>query len=205
MRVLVACEYSGRVRDAFSERGHYAVSVDLLPSDTWGLHWRGDVFEFIDSQPPFDMMIAFPPCTRLSAIGAAYWRRWEKDGSQDEAIDFFLDLAEEDIPLIAIENPAGIMSTVWRKPDQYIQPWQFGDPWVKRTGLWLKGLPHLFPSQIVDPMGNWVDGGTMRKRGVTGYSEGAYAAGATNKARAHERSKTFPGIAGAMAEQWGSM
>lgn len=202
MKVLVACEYSGRVRDAFTRRGHHAVSVDILPSDTDGWHYKGNVLKFLNKYPRWDLMIAFPPCTYLSRIGAAYWEKWNQNGLQQQAIDFFIDLLQVPIPRIAIENPAGIMSTLWRKPDQYIEPWWFGDPWIKKTGLWLKNLPQLRPSNIVSPNGHWVDGGTYRKNGQSGRMEGAYAAGTSNKARAHNRAKTFLGIAAAMADQW---
>ena len=151
-------------------------------------------------------MIAFPPCTKLSKVGAAYWGQWQADGTQLEAIDVFLRLWNADIPRIAIENPAGIMSRLLRKPDQYVQPWWFGEPWIKLTGLWLKNLPLLRPSKVVDPKGHWVDGGSYSKRGLTGKMEGAYEgavlAGNPNLGRAHQRSKTFPGLAKAMAEQW---
>jgi hypothetical protein len=201
VRVLVACEYSGRVRDAFTDLGHYAVSVDLLPSDTWGLHWQGDIFRFLEAQPDWDMMIAFPPCTKLSCIGTKHWPRWQDDGSQDLAIDFFCALGWVDIPRIAIENPAGIMSTVWRKPDQYVQPWWFGDPWNKRTGLWLKNLPLLEMSDPVESWGPWVSGGSGRTAEEGAY--GTYRAGDRKGALA--RSATFPGLATAMAEQWGDL
>lgn len=203
MRVLVACEYSGRVRDAFTARGHYAVSADLLPSDTEGNHYQGDVRDLMYGR--WDLMIAFPPCTKLSKVGAAYWPRWREDGSQDEAIEFWLELWYAPIPRIAIENPAGIMSTLLRKPDQYVQPWWFGHPWKKLTGLWLKELPKLTPTNVVEPQGYWVDGGSLRGNGRSGAQEGAYATteARSNAERAHERSKTFQGLANAMAEQWG--
>lgn len=202
MRVLVACEFSGKVRDAFTDLGHYAVSVDILPSDTWGLHWQGDIFRFIDAQPDWDLMIAFPPCTKLSSIGTSHWPGWRMDGSQDAAIDFFLGLAEQEhIPRIAVENPAGIMSTVWRKPDQYVQPWWFGDPWNKRTGLWLKNLPKLGMDDPVESWGPWVAGGSGKTA-----DEGAYAHYRSNDPKGKlARSMTFPGLARAMAEQWGSL
>lgn len=201
VRVLVACEYSGKVRDAFTDLGHYAVSVDILPSDTWGLHWKGDIFRFIDAHPDWDIMIAFPPCTKLSNIGTSHWPRWQADGSQREAINFFLDLSEERIPRIAIENPAGIISTQWRKPDQYVQPWWFGDPWNKRTGLWLKNLPKLEMDDPVESWGPWVAGGSGKTS-----REGAYSQYRSDDPKgALARSMTFPGLARAMAEQWGSL
>jgi len=207
MKVLIACEYSGRVRNAFTRKGHTAVSVDLLPSDLQGWHYRGDVFKFLKEYPTrWDLMIAFPPCTYLSAVGAARWADRESDGLQEEAMHFFLDLWEQKIPRIAIENPAGRMSTWWRRPDQYIQPWWFGDPWVKRTGLWLAGLPSLSPTNEVEPLGPWIDGGNSRRHGTYAKdTEGSYRVTGVlgNVGRAHERAKTFQGIADAMADQWG--
>lgn len=202
MRVLVACEYSGRVRDAFIRRGHQAVSVDLLPSDTRGPHYRGSIFGFLKEYPRWDLMIAHPPCTYLSAVGAGRWSEWAQNGQQEYAIDFFLSLMQANISRIALENPAGIMSKTWRKPDQYVMPWWFGDPWIKRTGLWLKNLPQLTPTDVVRPQGYWVDGGTFGRKGLSGSNEGAYNAH-SRASRSHERSKTFKGLARAMAHQWG--
>jgi hypothetical protein len=182
------------------------MSVDLLPSDTKGNHYQGNIFDVLKCTPGvWDLMIAFPPCTKLASIGAAHWGKWEKDGSQDDAIDFFADLTEARIPRICIENPIGIMSTLWRKPDQYIEPWWFGDPWHKKTGLWLKKLPQLEPTRVVRPKGHWVDGGTMTKRQLPRSSEGSYGQlrSKGNAGRAHVRALTFQGLANAMAEQWG--
>lgn len=203
MRVLVACEYSGRVRDAFIARGHDAVSCDLLPSDTPGPHVMGDVTALI--KEAWDMVIAFPPCTNLSCISAAHWAKWQADGTQDRAAEFFLQFTRLDhVPRVAIENPAGVMSTRYRRPDQYVQPWWFGDPWTKRTGLWLKGLPLLVPDQPVESQGPWV--GTQRtKKGGPLSKEGSRVLGGkkTTAGRSHSRSATFPGVARAMSEQWG--
>jgi hypothetical protein len=204
--VLVACEYSGRVRDAFIRKGHTAVSVDLIPSDAGGPHYQGNLFDFLTMAPRWDMLIAFPPCTRLSVIGAGHWPKWQEDGSQQQAIDFFLDIACVNIPRIAIENPAGIMSTVYRKPDQYVHPWWFGEAWKKRTGLWLKNLPPLRPTEIVSAKSNhWVDGGSFRADRKGPGNEGSYVSGWDNAKRTHERAKTFLGIANAMADQWGTL
>lgn len=202
MRVLVACEYSGRVRDAFRARGHDAMSCDLVPSDTPGPHYVGPVQDLLAED--WDMVIAFPPCTKLSSIGAAHWAKWQADGSQAEAAEFFRLFTDLDhVPRVAIENPAGRMSTLYRRPDQYVQPWWFGDPWTKRTGLWLKGLPLLVKDQEVEPKGFWVSGTSVRK-GRRDSNEGAYVgAGFTNAARSKARSTTFQGLARAMAEQWG--
>lgn len=203
MRVLVACEYSGRVRDAFRARGHDAVSCDLLPTETDGPHFAMDVGPLLALD--WDLVVAFPPCTNLSCIGAAHWKRWQADGTQDRAAAFFMRFVHElkHVPCVAIENPAGVMSTRWRKPDQYIQPWWFGDPWTKQTGLWLRGLPLLVADSIVEPQGFWVSG-TSKRKGRADVDEGSYVkVGFTNAKRAHARSATFPNIARAMADQWG--
>lgn len=181
MRVLVACEYSGTVRDAFKSKGHYAVSCDLLDTDVPGMHHKGDVFEIINAG--WDLMIAHPPCTHLAVSGA----RWFKDKQQEQqdAISFFLALANANIPKIAVENPISIMSTKYRKPDQIIQPWQFGHGETKATCLWLKGLPKLTPTNIV----------SGREAKVHRMSP--------SPDRWKLRSKTYRGIADAMANQWG--
>ncbi len=209
MRVLVACEFSGRVRDAFARKGHYAVSVDLLPTEKPGRHHQGDVRKYIKDRPRWDLVIAFPPCTYLAAIGAAHWPQRIQDGLQEEAIHFFLDMWCIRSPKVVIENPVGCMSTLWRKPDQYVEPWWFGDPWRKKTGLWFRGVEPLYATDVVTPQGHWVDGGTMRAKGLTRYDEGSYVpsqavqAKHANQQRAHARAATFKGLANAMAEQWG--
>lgn len=187
MKVLVACEYSGIVRDSFLELGHEAISCDLLPTESPGPHVQGDVLELLDDG--WDMLIAFPPCTHLAASGAWTWKEKQKDGRQQAAIDFFMRFINADIEKIAVENPVGIISTVYRKPDQIIHPWQFGDSYSKKTCLWLKGLPLLESTEIVDAGEFVIQGG---KRYAKWYS---------NKTR--PRDKTFPGIARAMASQWG--
>lgn len=198
MNVLVACEYSGRVRDAFIRRGHTAMSCDILPSDSdFGPHYRGDVHDILKNE--WDLMVGFPPCTKLSKVGAPYWKRWREDGSQAEAFEFFMSLAEARIPRIAIENPVGYVNSHWRKPDQIIQPWWFGDPWIKTTCLWLKDLPHLAKTNVVEPQGHWVSGGTGLGREEGAYAHATYK---SNAGRAHARSITFQGIADAMAAQW---
>ena len=185
MRVLVACEYSGTVRDAFRAMGHDAVSCDLLPTDVPGPHYQGSVLDIIYDGWPWDMMIAFPPCTHLAVSGARWFAAKRADGRQQQAIDFFMALANANIPKIAIENPVCIMSTQWRKPDQIIQPWQFGHGETKATCLWLKGLPQLTPTNIVD--------GREQRIWKLPPSEDRWKI----------RSKTFDGIAQAMAQQWG--
>ena len=182
MKVLIACEYSGTVRDAFIALGHDALSCDLLPTDIPGPHYQGDVFDIIDDG--WDMMIAHPPCTHLAVSGARHFAAKRADGRQQEAIDFFMDLAVANIPKIAIENPVCIMSSVWRKPDQIIQPWMFGHGETKATCLWLKGLPLLKPTDIVE-----------------GREQRVWKMG-PSPTRWKERSKTYSGIANAMAAQW---
>lgn len=193
MRVLVACEYSGAVRDAFIAQGHDAVSCDLLPTDVPGPHHQGSVLDIINDG--WDMMIAFPPCTHLAVSGARWFAAKRADGRQQQGIDFFMALANANIPKIAIENPVGIMSTEWRKPDQIIQPWQFGHEATKTTCLWLKGLPELTPTNIV--------GKGERHITKSGRSLPKWYNLPPSEDRWKVRSKTFQGIADAMAQQWG--
>jgi hypothetical protein len=185
MRVLIACECSGAVRRAFRARGHDAWSCDLQPADDGSqYHFQGDALGPIGYG--WDLMIAHPPCTHLSVSGAGSFAAKRSDGRQQEAIDFFLALALAPIPRIAIENPVCIMSTVWRKPDQIIHPWQYGHGETKATCLWLKGLPHLVPTNIVPG----------REPRIHRMSPSAD--------RGKLRSVTYQGIAEAMADQWGS-
>lgn len=182
MKVLVACEFSGVVREAFRAKGHNAWSADLLDAeDNSKFHLKMDIAEMRSKD--WDMLIAFPPCTHLCSSGA----RWFKDKKveQKDAIDFFMMIACADIPKIAIENPIGIMSTKWRKPDQIIQPWQFGHGETKATCLWLKNLPLLKSTKIV----------SGREQRIWKLPP--------SKDRWKERSRTFIGIAKAMASQWG--
>ncbi|HDS1550694.1 TPA: hypothetical protein QEK98_002949 [Stenotrophomonas maltophilia] len=185
MRVLIACEYSGAVRDQFLGGGHEAMSCDLLPTDVPGPHYQGDVRDVLDY--PWDLMIAHPPCTHLSVSGARHFEAKRLDGRQQSAVSFFMMLAKADIPMIAIENPVCIMSSMWRQPDQVIQPWQFGHGETKATALWLKGLPRLTPTNIVEG----------REDRIHRMAPGPD--------RWKERSKTYLGIAAAMADQWGSI
>ena len=182
MRVLLACEYSGAVRDAFLALGHEAMSCDLLPTEAPGPHYQGDVRDVLDY--PWDLMIAFPPCTHLSVSGARHFDAKKIDGRQQAGVSFFMSLAKADIPRIAIENPVSIMSSLWRKPDQVIQPWQFGHGETKATCLWLKNLPPLRPTNIVEG----------REARVHRMPPGPD--------RWKERSRTYAGIAAAMARQW---
>lgn len=186
MRVLVACEWSGRVRDSFRRLGHDAWSCDLNPGKGVynAFHIRGDVFDAIDAGG-WDMMIAFPPCTYLAVIGNYYGTQ-----KQANATQFVDDLWNSGIPRIAIENPIGTLSTKWRRPTQYIQPYWFGDPYSKKTCLWLHNIPNLQQDRSYRPseITPWVDGGSSSRTGVQ-----------TSK----RRGITFQGIARAMAEQWG--
>ncbi len=186
MKILVACEYSGVVRDAFRREGHDAWSCDILPTDADpAYHIQGNVLEILNSG--WDMMIAHPPCTHLAVSGARHFAEKRADGRQQEAIEFFMQLANADIPRIAVENPVCIMSSIWRKPDQIIQPWQYGHGETKATCLWLKGLPLLQPTNIVD-------GREHRIHRMPPSPD-----------RWKERSRTYQGIADAMAEQWGNI
>jgi len=182
MKVLVACEFSGIVRDAFTKRGHDAMSCDLLPTERPGKHYQGDVFDIINDG--WDLMIVHPPCTHLAVSGAKHFERKREAGLILEAVLFFLKLADAAIPKICIENPVCIMSSVWRKPDQIIQPWMFGHGETKATCLWLKALPPLIPTQIVE-------GREHRIHRMP-----------PSPTRGRERSITYQGIANAMAEQW---
>jgi len=182
MKILIACEYSGVVRDAFTAKGHDVMSCDLLPTESPGKHYQGDVFDIINDG--WDLMIAHPPCTHLSVSGARWFK--DKQVEQKAAIEFFMDLINADIPKIAVENPISIMSTKYRKPDQIIQPWQYGHGETKATCLWLKNLPKLDPTNIVD-------GREQRIHKLP-----------PSKDRWKLRSLTYQGIADAMADQWGS-
>lgn len=181
MRVLVACEYSGRVRDAFLALGHDALSCDLLLTESAGPHYQGDVRDVLDRG--WDLLVAHPPCTDLAVSGA----RWFKDKvkEQAEALDFVRLLLGAPIPRIALENPVSVISSRIKKPDQVIQPWQFGHGETKATCLWLKGLPRLVPTNIV----------AGREARVHRMPPGPD--------RWKERSRTYEGVAAAMAMQWG--
>lgn len=182
-KVLIACEFSATVRQAFELAGHYALSCDLLPSEIPGNHYQGDVRDLLDLD--FDLMIAHPPCTHLAVSGARWFK--DKQNEQIEALDFVKTLLNSKIPHIALENPVSVISSKICKPSQVIQPWQFGHGEVKKTCLWLKNLPPLKPTKIVDgrePRVHFMSPGVNRWR---------------------ERSRTFPGIAHAMASQWGSV
>lgn len=183
MKVLVACEYSGRVRDAFIAAGHDAMSCDLLPTDAPGPHYQGDVRDVLGDG--WDLMVAHPPCTHLAVSGARWFK--DKHAEQAEALEFVRLLMDAPIERIAIENPISIISSKIRKPDQVIQPWQFGHGETKATCLWLKGLPLLAPTQIVE-------GREARIHKMPPSAD-----------RWKKRSETYAGIASAMAAQWGKL
>lgn len=184
MKILVACEESQAVTIELRRLGHEACSCDIEPCSGGHPEWhlQQDVIPLLTQK--WDMILAFPPCTHLAASGAKWFAAKRADGRQQAAIDFFMQFANADCSKIAIENPVGIMSTVWKKPDQIIQPWQFGHGETKKTCLWLKGLPPLIPTEIVE--------GREQRIWKMPPSED----------RAKNRAKTFPGIARAMAEQW---
>lgn len=181
MKVLVACEYSGRVRDAFLSLGHDALSCDLLPTDVVGPHYQGDIRDILNNG--WDLMIAHPPCTHLAVSGARWFK--DKQVEQAEALDFVRLLLDAPIPKIALENPISIISSRIRKPDQIIQPWWFGHGETKATCLWLKGLPKLVATNVVE-------GREARVHKMPPSED-----------RWKERSRTYEGVAQAMAQQWG--
>ena len=184
MRVIVACEYSGRVREAFRKLGHDAWSCDILESeDDSEFHIQTRIEDVINDG--WDLMIAHPPCTHLAVSGARHFKAKQESGVQQEALEFVRLLLEANIPKIALENPISIISSKIRKPDQIIQPWQFGHGETKATCLWLKGLPKLVPTNIVD-------GREQRIHKMP-----------PSPTRWKERSRTYQGIANAMAQQWG--
>lgn len=183
LSVLVACEFSGVVREAFSDRGWNAWSCDLLESEIPGNHYQGPVEDLICSD--WDLMISHPPCTHLAVSGARHFAAKIASGEQQAALEFVRMLLDAPIEHIALENPVSIISSKIRKPTQYVQPWQFGHGETKKTGFWLKNLPPLEPTNIVDGRANTIH-----------MMPG-------NKNQAKNRSRTYPGIAKAMAEQWG--
>lgn len=238
MRVLIACEFSGTVRDAFKAKGHDAWSCDLLPTERPGQHFQMDVLEVIANHGPFDLMVAHPPCTHLAVSGARYFEAKRRDGRQQAALAFVRALLSAPIAKIALENPVSVISSEIRKPDQIIQPFEFGHPESKKTCLWLKNLPPLRPTKILTP--EFVvtpDGQTYRDSRGKAYSPTHYytgrGLGRTDQTLLFEdakdkqkrrwanqtasgqnklppspdrwkiRSKTYQGIADAMADQWG--
>ena len=199
MRVLIACEFSGIVRDAFLSKGCEAWSCDFLQTESnTDYHIKGNVLKVLNKR--WDLMIAHPPCIHLAAVGAQYWDKKQKNGSQQKAFNFFLKLINASIPHIAIENPIGWINTNYRKPDQIIQPYQFGEPYAKKTCLWLKNLPMLEPTRIVKPKYAWCTSskyGGPRKDGTRRMNPLKVLYGGSKN-----RSRFFTGIALAMADQW---
>lgn len=186
MRILIACEESQVVTKAFRDLDHEAYSCDLEPTSGNHPEWHLQEDANLINSDDYDMIIAFPPCTHLAVSGARWFEQKKADGRQQEGIDFFMSFVSNSCPRIAIENPIGIMSTHYRKPEQIIQPWQFGHGETKATCLWLKGLPLLKPTNIVE-------GREARIHYMAPSPE-----------RTKLRSKTYQGIANAMADQWGS-
>jgi len=194
--ILIACEESGTVMMAFRELGFTEVySCDLMPTSCGHPEWhiQGDVKPVLKEK--WDMIIAFPPCTHIAASGARHFEQKRKDGRQQQGIDFFMLFTRLDCPMVAIENPVGIMSSVWRKPDQIIQPYMFGDSFSKKNCLWLKGLPKLQPTKMVDK-GEFIIFASGRKM-PKWYAE--------KWGKGGERSRTFQGIANAMSSQWSNL
>jgi len=193
MNILVACEESQAVTIELRKLGHFAYSCDILPCSGGHPEWhlQRDVIPLLDNS--WDMILAFPPCTHLAISGAKWFANKKADGRQQQGIDFFMAFTELDCPRVCIENPVGIMSTLWRKPDQIIQPWQFGENASKKTCLWLKGLPPLVPTNVIkkDRYANQTPSG-QNKLGPS-------------STRALERGKTYQGIAEATALQWASL
>jgi site-specific DNA-cytosine methylase len=202
-RILIACEESQAVTKAFRKLGYEAFSCDLLPCSgghpEW--HYQEDIFEVI--KKGWDLMIAFPPCTDLAVSGARHFERKIADGSQQKSIEFFMNIINADVEKIAVENPIGIMSGKYRKPNQIIQPWMFGDKAQKSTCLWLKNLPNLQPTDIVEK-GEFFEFTSKKgeKKRMPMWYYKALQEAKTPEQRRTLRSKTFQGIADAMAEQW---
>lgn len=198
MRVLIACEFSGTIRDAFIERGHDAMSCDLLPTESPGPHYEGDVRDILDDG--FELMIAHPDCTYLCSSGLHWNKRVPGRAEKTElALAFVRELMDAPIPRIAIENPTGRIGTAIRKADQYIQPFEYGHDASKRTGLWLKNLPKLRPTRFIEP--RTVNG---KKRWANQTDSGQNKLGPSED-RWKLRAATYPGWAEAMADQWGRL
>ena len=195
MKILVACEYSGIVRNAFAAKGHDSWSCDILPTESPGNHIQDDILKHLDKG--WDLMIAHPPCTHLAVSGARWFTEGKKPWSlQEEALDFVRKLLDSPIHKIALENPVSVISTKIRKPNQIIQPFQFGHDVSKKTCLWLKNLPNLIPTKIVKPDIIEKDGYKMSRHHWETFK-------LPSKIRGKVRSKFYEGIAEAMANQWG--
>lgn len=198
MKVLVACEYSGRVRDAFAKLGHEAISCDLLPTDSPGNHYQGDVLDILNDG--WDLMVAHPPCTYLSVSGMHWTKRGLRDPRlTEDALEFVNKLLNANIEKIALENPISIISTRIRKPDQIIQPYEYGHNASKKTCLWLKNLPKLIPTKYIEPE---ISNGKKIWGNQTSSGQNKLP---PSKDRWKIRSETFQGIADAMANQWGNL
>ena len=200
MRILVACEESQAVTKEFRKLGHEAYSCDIIECSGGHPEWhlQQDVTEVLKEK--WDMILAFPPCTHLAVSGARHFAQKITDGRQQEGIDFFMMFANHPCEKIVIENPVGIMSSVWKKPSQIINPFQFGDRFKKKTCLWIKGLPNLIETDVVDAEEDFVYPNGKR---YPQWMMNTLSKSPTERAKA--RSKTFPGIAKAMAEQWGNL
>lgn len=216
--ILLACEFSGVLREEFAARGWDAWSCDLLDTERPGQHYKGDVRDMLSQR--WDAMIACPPCTDLAVSGARHFEAKRADGRQQRSIEFFMLFVEADIPAIGVENPVGIMSSIYRKPDQIIQPWQFGEDASKATCLWLKGLPPLIPTKIIEPryachcgcrfdlnLGkygcpNCCGDNVAAKRVYGNQTPSGQSNLGPSPDRAKNRSRTYQGIAKAMAVQW---
>ena len=202
MKILVACEESQAVTIELRKLGHETYSCDILECSGGHPEWhlQQDVLPLLKEK--WDMIIAFPPCTHLAVSGAMHFAKKRADGRQQQGVNFFMEFANADCKKIAIENPIGIMSRLWSKPDQIIHPYMFGDPFQKSTCLWLKGLPKLVPTNIVEKgeFVTWVDGKTGKNKRQPKWFADAWKL--KPEERAKVRSATFPGIARAMAEQW---
>ena len=217
MKVLIACEESQAVCKEFRRMGHEAYSCDIMDcsGDNPEWHIKDDVIKIIDDE--WDMMIAFPPCTHLAVSGAKHFEEKRKDGRQQEGIVFFMDIINAPIDKIAVENPIGIMSSLYRKPDQIIQPYYFGDEYQKTTCLWLKNIPKLYHNDKPNLFGDavthvdpgefveWESKDGKQKRCAKWYYDAFKVHGINGELRSKIRSKTFPGIAKAMAKQWGNI
>ncbi len=206
MKILVACEESQAVTKAFRARGHDAYSCDILDCSGGHPEWhiQGDVLSELKND--WDMVLAFPPCTHLAVSGAAHFATKRADGRQQEGIDFFLEFTKLDhVPKVAIENPIGIMSKIYRKPNQIIQPYQFGENASKRTCLWLKGLPNLIETNRVQGRMVTTPSGKVVERWANQCSNYGHDKTAPSPERSRIRSKTYSGIANAMADQWGQL
>ena len=208
LNVLIACEFSGAIRNEFRKLGHNAWSCDIVPSeDNSHYHYQQDVLEVLNAQD-WDLMIAHPPCTYLTVSGNRWFKEEykhlypERPKQRQDAIDFFMALMNADIPHIAVENPIGIMSSTYRKPNQIIQPWQFGDPFQKSTCLWLKNLPELEHTNVVSK-GEFIE--FTSKKGIKKRQPKWYAdafKGTSPEERQKIRNRTFKGIAQAIAKQY---